>query len=100
MLDACKKHDMPHVLHKFQFILVKSNPTLACPIKPSQDTQAKQNRQPVIKESLPLEVISEYVWLMIQIKDQTTHKTPMYWLIIMMRDDPQDSEHDDISRSE
>ena len=28
MLDACKKHDMPHVLHKFQFNLVKSNPSL------------------------------------------------------------------------
>ena len=72
-------------------------PNLACPNKPSQGTQAKLNRQPVIKESLPLEVISEYVWLMIQIKDQKTHKTPMYWLIIMMRDDPQDSERDDIS---
>ena len=75
-------------------------PNLACPNKPSQGTQAKLNRQPVIKESLPLEVISEYVWLTIQIKDQKTHKTPMYWLIIMMRDDPQDSEHDDISRLE
>ena len=48
MLDACKNRDKPHVLHKFQFILVKSNPTLACPIKPSQDTQAKLNRQPVM----------------------------------------------------
>ena len=36
-------------------------PNLACPNKPSQGTQAKLNRQPVIKESLPLEVISEYV---------------------------------------
>ena len=75
-------------------------PNLACPNKPSQGTQAKLNRQPVIKESLPLEVISEYVWLMIQIKDQKTTKTPMYWLIIMMRDDPQDSERDNISRLE
>ena len=37
---------------QIQIYLVISKPTLVCPIKPSQYTQAKLNRQAVIKQSL------------------------------------------------